>query len=64
MTWLRDPTYHTWSGAVNTYATVLVWDEARFAYYEVVDHVLGRDATNDYRRLHSPLYIVKRISYV
>lgn len=57
--------YHTWSGASNTYATVLVWNEARFAYDELVDCVIGRDAAEDFRWLHNPpLVIVRRISYV
>lgn len=64
MSWLREPTYHTWSGASHTWATVRVWDEAAWRYRDTVEHVLGRDAWDDYRRLHSLLHIVERVSYV
>jgi len=65
MSWLKEPDFQTWSNAVNTFATVRIWDEAAWDYHEVVDGpVLGRNAEAEYRRAHSLLFIVLRIRWV
>lgn len=61
---MRDPEFHTWSNAVNTFATIRIWDEAAWEYREVTEMVVGRDAAAEYRKLHSLMFIVLRIRYL
>ena len=61
---ISEPTYHTWSDATHTFATIRIWDELEFAYHDVVRYIPGHDASAELRALHSPLFLVLRIRYL
>jgi hypothetical protein len=59
-----EPTYHTWSDASNTFATVRIWEEEEFAYRDATLYIPNYDARDDLCALHSQLFIVLRVRYL
>lgn len=49
-------------GAAATFANLLIWDEAAFAYVEIVRCEHGRDVRAEFIAMHDPPLVIVRVA--